>query len=70
MPLMIATIEVLVDASDDAEASDALSETMREHLRVFVPSSSIVDWRYSPQAFYWQLHDGAGFEHVDGEHAE
>ncbi|MBW7056794.1 hypothetical protein KY389_08810 [Paracoccus bogoriensis] len=45
MPLMIATIEVLIDASDDAEASDALSETMREHLRVSVPSSSIVDRR-------------------------
>jgi hypothetical protein len=44
-----ATIEVFVDVESDAEAADAISETMREHLRRYAPLSCVVDWNYAPQ---------------------
>jgi hypothetical protein len=46
-----ATIEVFVDVESDAEAADAISETMREHLRRYAPLSCVVDWNYAPSSF-------------------
>lgn len=55
------TIEVLVIASDESEAHDAMNEALREILREFKPESSWIDWRYVSCP---QQDDGAGFEYA------
>jgi uncharacterized protein YqjF (DUF2071 family) len=40
-------IEIYTDVDDEGSACDALSETLREHLRRFTPESAIVDWQYA-----------------------
>lgn len=43
-----ATIELYLAVDRQAEACDAVAETMRDHLRAWTPESCIVDWRYTP----------------------
>ncbi|MEZ5784350.1 MAG: hypothetical protein R3D70_22640 [Rhizobiaceae bacterium] len=60
-----ATIEILVDADGEAEACDCVSETLREVLREFSPSSPLIDWHYAGPDGDPQPHDGTGFEYAD-----
>lgn len=61
-----AQIEVLVDAENEAEACDAISEGLRPMLREFSPTpTNWIDWRYSDSASYPVSHDGTGFEYAN-----
>jgi tRNA threonylcarbamoyladenosine modification (KEOPS) complex Pcc1 subunit len=64
MPYHIATIEILIDAENDAEVADAIAESLRPLLREFTPRSSVVDWRYAPSCVMPEPHTGAGFEYA------
>lgn len=64
MAYHIATIEILVDTSDEADAADCIAEAMRPMLREFAPGSSVIDWRYADAASDPQSHDGTGFEYA------
>lgn len=44
-----ATIEVLLDVANEAEAADCMAEALRPLLREFNEGSCIVDWRYDPR---------------------
>ena len=41
-----AVIKIKVEAWDQAEALDAISEALRPLLRTYTPQSSIIDWLY------------------------
>lgn len=62
-----ATIDVLIEADNEAEASDAISEALRPMLKEFEPSSSWIDWRYADSTLAHPLPDsGEGFEYAAG----
>lgn len=42
----IATIAILVDVETEAEAADAVAETMRQHMQQHEPKSCFRDWNY------------------------
>ena len=64
MPLFKATIEVLLEAGEEGEAEDALSESIRPLLREFsTPESCWIDWRYADNHPDVEPDDGAGFEY-------
>lgn len=66
MPLFMATIELLIDVPSEAEACDAVSETLRPLLKEFAENPAdtcFVDWRYSDAHTIPTLHDGSGFEY-------
>lgn len=69
MAYLKATIEILVDVDCEAEACDALAETLRPNLREFAGTDScIIDWRYASggTACGWQPASGEGFEYMEG----
>lgn len=51
MTIFRATIELFVQADSEAEACDAIAETMRDHLRKYAPSSAILDWQYESDPY-------------------
>lgn len=68
MAYLKATIEILINVDCEAEACDALSETLRPHLREFAGADScVVDWRYASggTASDWQPDSGEGFEYAE-----
>ena len=67
MPYFKATIELLVEADDDTEAADAISEGMRPMLKTFEPLSSWIDWRYSDCSIMPFQHSGEGFEYASDD---
>ena len=61
-----ATIEILLDAEDEAQACDALSEGIRSMLRDFSsPESLWIDWRYADGDSLPKEHNGEGFEYQE-----
>lgn len=46
----IVTLQLLVDADNEAEIADGINETLREHLRKFSPDSFIIDYRLAGMA--------------------
>jgi hypothetical protein len=58
-----ATIQILVDVIDEAEACDCIAEAMRPLLREFSPDSAVVDWRYIADGAPIP-DDGRGFEYA------
>lgn len=63
-----ATIEVLLDVTDETEGSDAMSETMRPLLREFAgPESCVIDWRYHSSNVLPNWDTGEGFDYADPE---
>ncbi len=60
-----ATIDVLVDVADEAEACDCIAEALRPLLLRFMPGSSVIDWRYSDAASMPEPDTGADFEYAD-----
>lgn len=64
MAYHIATIEILVNTDDEADAADCIAEAMRPILREFAPESSVIDWRYANTASEPQPHSGTGFEYA------
>ena len=64
MPYFKATIEVLIEATSEAEACDAVAESLRGILREFEPSSSFIDWRYVSPESEPTPHSGVGFEYA------
>jgi hypothetical protein len=58
-----ATIQILVDVIDEAEACDCIAETMRPLIREFLPDSAVVDWRYTADGAPIP-DDGRGFEYA------
>jgi hypothetical protein len=60
--LHIAKIELLLDVEDEAQACDAIAETLREQLREYsTPESCFIDWRYAEEGLPTP-HSGEGFE--------
>ena len=43
----IATIEILIDVETDAEACDAIAETMRSQMKAEAPTSCLLDWQWA-----------------------
>lgn len=70
MNTYVATIKVLLVANSDAEACDAMAESMRPMLQTFCDNqSNIVDWRYAkdgigPDRITKANIKGLGFEYV------
>jgi hypothetical protein len=62
-----ATIEILVDVDSEAEACDAIAETLRDQLREFHPGSCVIDWRYASADGEPHEHDGSGFEYAEAK---
>jgi hypothetical protein len=59
------SIDILVEADNEAEACDAISESLRPLLREFADEpTSFIDWRYCPETTGFPVpHDGSGFEY-------
>lgn len=65
-----ATIELLIEADDEAEACDAISEGLRGMLKEFSAEpdqTAFVDWKYINTAGMPEPHDGSGFEYAQVE---
>lgn len=46
--MKIATVRLLLDVEDDAEAADAVNEILREEKRDFAPASCLIDYAQGP----------------------
>ncbi len=63
--LFKATIEVLYEAGNEAEACDAIAEPMRGLLREFGGDAApFIDWRYAGPEGNPTPNDGEGFEYA------